>query len=677
MEFIKKKSKTITFVIVLLLSMLSFGGYILEWKGRKALFAVIVLSAGAAVIFDLLVNKLGKSVWQQLSVAGIIPMLYCLVSVLFNKEMIYTGGNAIYWLYGIFFLTFYIIVTYGISAFEAAHISGCKQFILRHKVMLILLLAALLLRIPYLLQLPRWDSGEYYYRLSLGEQWFEYTSFTEFMEQFSLCGHPTLAFCLVYLIGEMIFPLRVIGVTLVSLILTIIAIWCIYRIFLKILTGISPEKAAVYTFILSMAPLFYSNTMYFNPDYAMTIFLIFTIYSYMYNKPILTGIFSIMCFQTKETGLVLVGGLALGAIVQHIFNEKGKSCVKSIFTDIKLYLILAAAILQLAYNKYIGGFSKWSQNSSEAAGLRWDNNGDNCLGFNPSFIAVKLKQQFLLNFNWIAAAVIIICIVVLIFAKKNKIKQNEKHYICGIVGSFVAFVMFSCLYITASIARYNVAGDVLLYMIMFYCIWHTGKRISLPKAEKIFCAVFAVLLTAQCFVTIDPVTRAAFKQLDAGNRSIYFMGKIDNVNDMYYGDYLIYNTQYTYIDKAYDKMLAESGYTAGETDIILPVSNGSFIAGNIPFYYLSWNSTLGKRVFYTNENADEMESYILAEDIVNKNISHEELNQKAVLVFNPYWLHVDKEKCVESLKAHYDIGEEKTAKTFQGSIYYYELTLKQ
>ena len=72
-----------------------------------------------------------------------------------------------------------------------------------------------------------------------------------------------------------------------------------------------------------------------------------------------------------------------------------------------------------------------------------------------------------------------------------------------------------------------------------------------------------------------------------------------------------------------------------------------------------------------------MESYILAEDIVNKNISREELNQKAVLVFNPYWLHVDKEKCVESLKAHYDIGQEKTAKTFQGSIYYYELTLKQ
>lgn len=40
----------------------------------------------------------------------------------------------------------------------------------------------------------------------------------------------------------------------------------------------------------------------------------------MYEKPLLTGILSIICFQTKENALAVVAGIALGEIIRHILK---------------------------------------------------------------------------------------------------------------------------------------------------------------------------------------------------------------------------------------------------------------------------------------------------------------------------------------------------------------------
>lgn len=684
MEFIKKnKLDTVIFLVVLMVSMLIFGGSLLDYKGKKAFLAVVVLSALAAVLIDIISKRLSKNVWQQIVILCILPMAFILSSTLFNRDNIDFSGKILYEMYGIFFCTFYIIVCSFIEWVAKIKLSNAKQFVIQHKMMLIFLLFIILIRIPYIDMLPRWDSGEYYLRFNWGIEDFRYSSFQEFLETFTLCGHPTLAFCLVYMIGGMIFPKHVIAVSLVSLLLTAVAMWCIYRIFLRMLAGITPLKAAIFTFVLSMAPLFYSTSSYFNPDYAMTLFFIFVIYSYVYQKLILAGLSSLMCFQTKETGLVLVGGLVIGIFVQHFLENKGIEFVKALFTDLRLYFTLAATILQFMYNNYIGGISNWSQNGMEEPGLKWDNNGENCLGINLEFIGVKLKQQFILNFNWIITLVVFVCIILLLVNRKKIARQIKKHEICGVVGAFTALLLFSCLYITSAVARYNVIGDILLYIILFYVLSLTEHYLLHKKnkfrvyADLLFCSIFVVLITGECFLTIDPMTRLSFRKLDAVNTNIYYMGKNLNVNNMYYGDYLIYNTQYSYIDKAYDELLEAVDYEPGEMDIILPDSNDSFIGGNIPMYYLNWNKKLKKRVFYQDDDTKPMEDYILIKEIQNKDIKVSELKERAVLVFNPYWLHVNIQDKIKEISKYYDLSEEKTAGTFQGSIIYYELTLKK
>lgn len=321
MEFLKKVYHAVAAVLLMLVTSLIYGGYILEWRGKRPLCILIAAMAVTAVLIALVCRYLKKYA-GQIAVVCIVPMTFCLATGLYKLYMVAADSRSIFYLVMIFFAAAYFITEYLLNlCMENASLQNIRQFFNTHKWVLILIFIAVLCRVPLLSQLPRWDSGEYYYRLILGTHHFEYTGFKEFVENYALCGHPTLGFCLVYLPGELAFSQEVIGVTLTSLILTTLALWCVYRIFLKILPQVTEGKAAVCTFLLSFSPLFFGMTMYFNPDYALAVFFIFLLYSYVYDKAVLAAFFSLLCFQTKETGLVLVGDWCL-AFLSSILQKR-------------------------------------------------------------------------------------------------------------------------------------------------------------------------------------------------------------------------------------------------------------------------------------------------------------------------------------------------------------------
>ena len=686
--FEKILSECITFIMTFLITMLAFGNNLLTYYGKNTLLMLAALCFPVAGFIYLLSRICLERIWKEIVVISVLPMLFVLSSMVFRSDVIDYNTTLIYWFFGIFFCTFYIVLQHAVQSVRTFRWVKIRDLIITHRMMIFLLFVLLLLRLPFLNILPRWDSGEYYYRFANAVKTFQYTGMKEYIKLFALCGHPTLAFCFVYMIGDLIAPGHIIGVSLISLGLTVVGMCCVYRILLKICRGITPAKAAIFTFILSMAPLLYSTNMYFNPDYAMAIFFIFVVYGYVYHKPFLTAVSSLLCFQTKETGLVLVGGYVLGVFVQHYRNRENVPFLHGLLTDLRLYCTLTAAGIQFLYNRFIGGLSNWSQSAEEAPGLKWNNTGSNCLGFNLNYISVKLKQQFILNFNWVIVLIILICLI-LLFITKLKAMEKGKRYkkdeagdIYGIVVAFIAFVAFSCLYITAPIARYNVAGDVLLYLIMFYVLSLTMYRYrsyritNVPYIGYASAALLFIMLAVQCFITIDPLTRSSFLKLDAGNTDFYFVGNQKSENGIYYGDYLIYNTQFTYIDRAYNQLLKDSDFDPDTCDIILASNNGAFMEGNTSIYSLNWDSKTKKRVFYQNKNTTEMNGSYQASDIATGKVSRSILKKNAILVCNPYWIDVDAEEEADSLSRYYNVSEQKVAKTMQGSIYYYELTKK-
>ena len=89
---------------------------------------------------------------------------------------------------------------------------------------------------------------------------------------------------------------------------------------------------------------------------------------------------------------------------------------------------------------------------------------------------------------------------------------------------------------------------------------------------------------------------------------------------------------------------------------------------------LNWDEKTKKRVFYENENTQEMEFYNEVKYFSSKMVS--EGKDKAVLIVNPYMVNVHEEEHLAKLEPYYEIGERKEVKLLQGSIVYYELTRK-
>ena len=640
----------------------------------------IIAGAACLVIVSELSNFISLKRLAEIAFVCILPAAFAFSSMYNNASHIRNDDAVFQGLFWLIYIPLLFIINCLLRAADSVSTLTIKDIcgVIRRNIWIgAVLIIVILSRLIFMDTLQRWDAGEYYVRFIKGIKYFSYSSFSDFLNNFTLCGHPTLAFSMVYMIGELAFPQQIKGVLIVNMVLTVIAVWCLYRIIMHVFCNSTPARAAVYALIISFAPLFYGTFGYFNPDYALAVFAVIALYGYVYELPVITGFACLLCIYTKETGLVIVAGLTMGIFTDHLLRNPGCRGIVSIFKDMKLYFMLAAVISYRFYTKAIGGLTNWSQTTESGTGIRWDNNGFNCLGINEAHIITKLKQQFILNFNWILAALITAGIIyaAVMIIRKNSNAYKDSHAnkdaetgnkgdmlkLCGVFGILAAFTAFSCLYITAAMARYNVVGDIMLYVLGLACL---DMMIS-NAAMYIPSAGIAVMLIAQCFYTVDPLTVAAFGGVDTGSGKMVYVGIEDG--DRYYGDYLIYNTQYLWIDRVMDKLLADSDYDGTQDIILFNDYGGSQIAGNDPLYYYNWDKRLKKRVFYSNENTVKM-SYIVG-DILADNMK---LQSRAIVVFIPY-MHNDEEKAMHRLNIFYNAGPRQSAYDRHGRIDYYNL----
>lgn len=690
--------KLVVFCLSLLSALLIFGNEIVANHDGTMVILYVVLCCASGLVIAIGFEKF-RSIFRQIA-TGLLPVfLYDCVSVLFNASKWDYSSAFAFGLMLFFPVYLYLLVIFIVDCFKNLTGEKIVAFFKDNKAMLIVMIIIVITRLPFMTLIQRWDAGEYYYRLGLALDGFNYTSIADMIKYYALCDHSASLFTMVYLIGEMIFPRLIVGVTLVSLILTLITMWCVYKILQKITRTTTKTKCAVYTLLISITPLVYAFTTHMNLDYPLAMFVVMIICCYVYDKAVHAGILSLFCFQTKETGLVIVAGIAVGEIIRLLFEYKGQG-IKKIFKSSKLYTTLFAALVQLYYFRTYG--SNWNGSEGEKTGgmFRWNSNGMDCFGFNTEYITMKFKQQFILNFNWIVLLVILLGTIYIIANSKylrikhnkdKRLKENNKGYVkYGIVvvaAALTAHSLFSYLYITQTCVRYNIVSDILIYIIAIYVIeqaiyvYHARKKenIRTGMVSKVALGLWTLLIFAESFVTIDPLSKAVFVNVDGVTMDTLLMTNI--YPSMVYGESLIHNTQYHCYDEAMDKMLKETGYSPDDTDIILYDDGGVFISGNTPLYYLNWDSRKQKRVFYSNEDTEQMSDYYIINTFYNKDIVdilETQLKDRGVFVICTYFMEdINYDKALDALQYFYDISERKEASTYQGGIYYYELTLKK
>ena len=558
-----------------------------------------------------------------------------------------------------------------------------KELIITYKYELILIGLVCVTRIWMFGTLQRWDAGEYYGRLGNACEAFDFTP-AAFFEHFRLASHPTLGYAGIMAIGEFFDPRGTVGMLAVNLALTAAAVVCIYRMFYEKWSDMSKGKAFFGAAACMLLPLFWSGFSFMVADYGMAVFFIFVMYADHKKQYLLFLFWAAVLCQTKETGIVVFAGYMLGRLVCQLAG-RGRSVrerLKGVVKDSVNWCAAGAALLMGIYMVLNGGFSDWKQHAYATTTYGWDGSGNNTFGIRPDYILVKLKQLFVVNFSWLIWLAVAVGLIVYL-ARKSKGKAGAISGIGGMAGAMAAFALFSCLYITTALYRYNTIFVITSWMLCYLLLESLlrNRKAALAAVTAGCCVLFGW----QMFATVDPVSRAVSETVDTGTGEMLLLR--EKSYGRFYGDHLFYNYQYTWIDRALDAMLKETEYEEGDTVILAGNQTAVVqVGGNSGKYTLYWDESGGRRTPRKTESAVKIStigSNSVAglttapsrDDDSGVRAALEKMGDRAVVFFLPFF-DIEKSAVLEQLGQYYYIGEEQIYEESWGAMPYYRLLRK-
>lgn len=511
----------------------------------------------------------------------------------------------------------------------------------RHCGIFFVLLFCFFTRIVQFSDTPRWDAAQYYTMLRNACQNFDF-SVQSFFQNFSMASHPTLGYAAVTAIGEFLFPEKYWGVLIVWLIVTLIAAFCLYRILEKLLPTASPFYHTAAACAVMCTPLVLGTFSYYQPDAGTVCFFVFVLYSYLYKRNLLMFFSMILLLCTKEIGIVILGGFYAGALLGHMcYRDKKKTFWHRLGSFLREPMgicgIFAALILIVYFLNFLrNGGTIW-----QIAGS--DQEGFSTFSFQPDFIWFKCKQFFVLNFNWLIWGANLILFIygrIRRIAKKPPYgKLLRKDIVLSIFMTALFQMIFYCSYITYALPRYHVLID---YCGTFLFVILVGRNLPKGNVRYAVTAITGMLLFAEAYTTIDPLSLKVFKNQDTGNGRIIQAGYS---NDNLQGDFSVYNHQINYLRKAYEHILRDAGYHE-DMDVLVwsVVYNYAINSG----YY--WDTQAKTMSMTSSENTISIR--VLEQEMIEKD--GEKLRKEAVFILAPQFI-IDEEHAENFLNKYYEI----------------------
>lgn len=429
------------------------------------------------------------------------------------------------------------------------------------KWLLVVLLYTVGIRMVQIGDIQRWDASAYYIAIRNGCESFSFT-LGSFLEGFSVASHPTWGYLGILGIGEFLFEGRVEAVQFINLLLTVLCVYCLYCIMEKLLPEKDDKFIALSVIVLSSLPVFAGTFSYCNPDMGVAFFSIIMIFCYIRKKWILLLFCILGAVTSKETGVLAVAGFAAGVFLCRLKNGNGNLLqkVRYALEDYLCREVLIVGICGLAaVTVYLAnGGGIWNLQSESKAEF-------STIRVIPSFIWNNMKQFFLLNFNWISTLLVAGCMGKAVWEKKrtgiNRTSFPYPELTAGILGAFLVNILFYCLYITFTLARYHIIIDILWNMLMLFCI---GRYMDRFKLRNLIVSVYAVCLVCQAYMTVDPVSKAAFITHDTdGGTILTTQHPREDLLAITTGDYSVYNHQYNYAAEAIEQILRDVDYHEG------------------------------------------------------------------------------------------------------------------
>jgi len=421
-----------------------------------------------------------------------------------------------------------------------------------------------------------WDGYIYYAELLKALR--ETRSCQDFLHNFNIAGHPAMGYMALMAIGQLIDYGNPILLNGSNLLLLLLAMWAFY----KILRFFSPAEddrleMLMITLLFALNPVLFGAAIFFNVDFPVAIFLVCVLYAILYEKFFLAGLFGLFLVFSKETGIILFGGIITlfifvpilsrfvtllpfypqaGAMIR--FRDQWQSvALKTIWVALPLPLSLYFWLIYNSTKNWIGG---------PIVSLGWDGH----------IALTRLFQMLGMNFQWLLSLCILLALLRICFAKKNVLKElcgweGRSYYSGALIVLWGGFVVMNLFLKTFTNVRYVLPA--IIFLILFFSF--SLKKLIIHRSIRLaIITVITVLTGWQVFQTVDPVSRAFFGMVPFGNHQILKMTAVTGECCGRAGrDQLVYNSEFAMIPRLLDKMYAEIPITGESNIIVNPLAN--------------------------------------------------------------------------------------------------------
>lgn len=534
----------------------------------------------------------------------------------------------------------------------------------------IITVLCLLTRIPMLTDIQRWDGAIYYSNLYKAGINFDFT-LSCVWNYFKLANHPTFAYTFFMLIGEFLFPGRMIGVLLVVLVMSNAALICIYHMLRRYWCRMPVPAAFLCTVILSLTPLFWGTWTFISVDYTLLLFFVFLMYADFKEQKIMMVFWTVALLLNKESGWMLAAGYYIVYLFKLWKAASGKTVgqrLAAVLSDGMVRIMATGVLIVCVYMILQGGAGWYGLSFASAELIAERGRNVQAFGFYPAYMLYKLKQMFVLDFAWIPTLLLAACALVHgrrirkgMRRRKGKIRNTGE-----IIGALLLFTLFNMMYITATLPRYTVCSSVILWLLALIFSYYLLLPALPGIAAKVAVPAIILVLVIQNFIFIDPLSNLLFMKRDTGKGIILDT----NMSSGRPNDSVVNNYRYRHVDDLLDQLLADAGYS--ERMAIVGWEGETVNAmWEIP---LGWDTQKKKRVALVEDTAAGTKGIIPLNLIPQEELAAgAPIGQEVIFFFLPYFGY-DEEEYLASLREHYQVSERREVSNWGGTLSYYVLS---
>lgn len=402
--------------------------------------------------------------------------------------------------------------------------------------------------LPFLNTIPYLDGNIDFVQVSDYQQ----GGFTQYFQKWSSV-HPPLKLILSTLVMNL-FREKVFAYTLLGYLLGIGGIVSIYFICHRILNR---DVARISSLLLASSPLYISTGIFSLRDYLLTVLILASLASLVYQKYLLYIFLVILAFLSKEPAILFI---LCSLLVEIIFSVRRNRLINVLFC----FLPLLASIgwwqfLKVNHQK---PWSDWIFTETAGRGTYYTmmNNILTLKIFNK-YAYQHWLQLFFLNFNWFFWVVIIlglgICSVnqgyrkkiATHFFKRTLLAKTAVTIFLFSVGYFLTVLSFQ----TYTIPRYILPLIPFLYIAVSFFLNKLMRGNKIIGYGTIFTVITIVVLSG--FFSLDPISPKIWGKINVLEQSLY------GLNEHLAGlDGITYNLQFLLIAKKRSSLILAANH---------------------------------------------------------------------------------------------------------------------